>query len=167
MIVGINLETERESSVAVLGENLDIYSVETNEDIVEALPEEVQIVAVNAPIEPVEGLTEQEEELIEEGFQFTPSTQNKDLNRRAVHLKQLMFEKGFEAELIRFDEMVSSRELAIDGDQALESYGIDTSSIENAGEFDAVVGAVTGRFYQEDQCRDLGVQVPEGIKENT
>jgi len=167
MIAGINLETEGRSSIAVMGEKLEIHSAKTNEEIIQALPEDVQIVAVNAPIEPVEGLSEKEEELIEEGFQFAPSTQNRDLNRRAVHLKQLMFEKGLDAEFIRFDEMISSEELAIDGDQALEGYGVDTSVIGDADEFDAVIGSVTARFYQQDQCRDLGVQVPEGIEQNT
>lgn len=167
MIAGLNLDTENESILAILGENLEILSLESNEEIVEALNEGVKVLAVNAPIEPVEGMTDKEEELVDEGYQFSPSTHNKDLNRRAVHLKQLLLEKGVEIELIRFDSMITSKELAIDGDQALESYGVDTSEIHGVDEFDAVLGAVTARFYQQDQCKDLGIQIPEAIKENT
>lgn len=167
MIAGLNLNTEGESHLAILDEELELSSFETNEEIVDSLPEKVKILAVNAPIERVEGLTEKEEELMEEGYQFTPSTHNVDLNRRAVHLQQMLFEKGKEVEIIRFDPMITSKELAIDGDSALESYGIDTESIDSAGVFDAVLGAITARFYQQDQCKDLGIQIPENINQNT
>lgn len=167
MIAGLNLNTEGESQLALLGEEVKLLKCDTNEDIVNNLPEEVSILAVNAPVEKVEGLTEKEEELMEEGYQFTPSTHNVELNRRSVHLQQMLFEKGREVEVIRFDSMITSKELAIDGDQALESYGIDTSNIDSSGAFDAVLGAITARFYQQDQCRDMGIQIPENINQNT
>ncbi|MFP4229696.1 MAG: hypothetical protein ACLFRK_00985 [Candidatus Nanohaloarchaea archaeon] len=165
MIAGLNLTTGK-SFLAKLGDGLEIIEVETNEDIAEEL-EDVEVLAVNASFKPVEGLSDDEEDLVEEGYSFSPSTNETDLNRRAVHLKQLLFEKGLEVELIRFDEMITSRELAIGGDQALESYGIDTSEITCSEEFDAVLGAVTARFYQQDQCRDLGVQIPEALNQKT
>ena len=167
MIAGLNLKTEGESFIAILDDELELLSVETNEEIVDNLPEELQILAVNAPLERVEGLTDKEEELMEEGYQFTPSTHETDLNRRAVHLQQMLFEKGMEVEVIRFDSMLTSKELAIDGDSALESYGIETEGINSAEDFDAVLGAITARFYQQDQCKDLGIQIPENINQNT
>lgn len=167
MIAGLKLNVNEDSFLALLDDNLEIIQVGTNEEIVDNLPEDVKILAVNAPLEKVKGLTDKEEELMEEGYQFTPSTHNVDLNRRAVHLQQMLFEKGREIEVIRFDPMITSKELAIEGDSALESYGIDTSEIKSAGAFDAVLGAITARFYQQEQCRDLGIQIPENINQNT
>lgn len=163
MIAGLNLKTDGECKLAVLGDELEIIDVETNMDIVGALSEKAAIVAVNAPLETGEGLSEKEEELIDEGHIFSPSTQNKKLKRRALHLKQLFIENGVEAELIRFDPMITSKELAIDSDKALESYGISSTDISGADEFDAVLGAVTARFYEENQCDDLGVQIPKPL----
>jgi len=164
MIAGLYLKTDMESKLAVLDKKLNITSLDTNQDIIDALPEEVDVLAVNAPLESGKGLSEKEEELIDEGYMFSPSTQNKRLNQRALHLKQLMVENGLHAELIRFDPMITSKELAIDGDKALESYGVSSEGISGADEFDAVLGAVTARFYQENQCEDFGVQVPEPLK---
>jgi len=165
MIAGVNLKTEGESKLAVLGKELIITSLDTNQEILEALPEEVEVLAVNAPLENGKGLSEKEEELIDEGHMFSPSTHNKRLNRRALHFKQLMSENRLATELIRFDPMITSKELAIDGDNALESHGVSSKKISNAEEFDAVLGAVTARFYQEGQCSDFGVQVPEPLKD--
>ena len=61
--------------------------------------------------------------------------------------------------------MITGRELAIDSDEGLEGYGIDSSGIESAQEFDAVLGAVTARFYQQGQVREMAVSVPEPVKE--
>ena len=165
MIAGLNLTTEGESKLAILSDEIEINSLETNQDIVEALEEDIDVLAVNAPLTQEKGLTEKEEELVDEGHMFSPSTQNKKLTRRALHLKQLMFENGLEVEIVRFDPMVTSKELAIDGDGALESYGIDSSNISSSKEFDAVLGAVTARFYQEGQCEDFGIQVPSPLSE--
>jgi len=165
MIAGLNLSTEGESKLAILSDETRIISMDTNEEIMEAIPEKVDILAVNAPLNPGEGLTEKEEELVDEGHQFSPSTQNKTLGRRAMHLKQLMAQNKPNIEFIRYDPMLTSKELAIDGDDALKSYGISIDSISSSSEFDAVLGAVTARFYQEGACEDLGVQVPTSFEE--
>lgn len=165
MIAGLNLKTDGDCQLAVFGDELEIFNLEKNMDIVEALPSEVSVMAVNAPLESGEGLSEKEEELVEEGHIFSPSTQNTDLERRAMHLKQLIFEQGVEVELVRFDPMITSKELAIDGDKALEGYGVPSGDISTADEFDAVLGAVTARFYEQDQCEDLGIQVPNPLNE--
>lgn len=168
MIAGVNLRTDGVSKMAVLGdEEIEILDIDSNMDIVEALNEDVSVIAVNAPLTADEGLSEGEEELIDEGYRFSPSTHNTDLKRRAMHLKQLFVEEGVESELIRFDPMITARELAIDGDQAVESYGVDSSDISGSDEFDAVIGAITARFYEKNQVKDLGIQVPEPLRQNT
>jgi len=164
MTVGINLKKDGETKVAILGDGTKIISAESNKDIVDALDSNSNIIAINAPLIKSDGLSDKEEELIDEGYSFSPSTHNKVLHRRALHLKQLLFEEGVEAEVIRFDPMITSQELAIDGDQALNSYGVSSSDIDNADEFDAVLGAITARFYEQNQCQDYGVQVPTPLR---
>ncbi len=68
--------------------------------------------------------------------------------------------------LIRFEPHITAGELAIHGDDGLESYGIDTSGIRSAEQFDAALGAVTARFYQQNQARDIGIIVPENMEED-
>jgi len=167
MIAGLNLKTDGDCQLAVFGDELEIFDVETNMDIIEALPSEATVVAVNAPLDESKGLSEKEEDLVEEGHIFSPSTQNTELKRRALHLKQLFIENGVGAELVRFDPMITSKELAIEGDKALESYGVPSDGISSADEFDAVLGAVTARFYEENQCEDFGIQVPKPLNQNT
>jgi hypothetical protein len=104
-----------------------------------------------------------EKELEDKGYSYVPPSMNENLNRRARHLKQLLKEKGKSFDIIRYDPMITSRELAIDGDQGLESLGIDPSEIDGSQDFDAVLGAVTSRFYDQDQFEDYGIVIPEPI----
>ena len=160
-IAGLYL-TEEECKLAVLDDGLEILTLETNEDILEHL-NEVNVLAVNAALKTGRELDEVEEELQEEGYIFSPGENDETLRRRAAHLNQLIKQKGLNTELIRYDPMITSKELAIDGDQALESMGVDPENIESSHEFDAALGAVTARFYQQDQFEDLGVIVPEAL----
>lgn len=168
MIAGIMLSDNENvnSEVAFLGDELELFSLETNQEIVEKLREHSpDIVAINSANElPRDQLSEQEEDLKEEGFNFTPSHTESKKIKRLQALKAFMRREMTERpEFIRFDPHITAEELAIDGDKALNSYGIESSDINSARAFDAVLGSITARFYQQEQFRDLGVIVPQNL----
>lgn len=158
-----------ESSVAFLSDEIESFTVDSNKEIVELVKErKPDIIAVNTSLEERRRLSDGEEELQEEGFIFTPAKDDVKRVRRfqsfKAHLAQEL--SGDELpEYIRFDPVISGRELAIDSDDAFEGYGVNPSDIDSAAEFDAALGAVTARFFQENQVRDLSVSVPEPIRE--
>jgi hypothetical protein len=172
MLCGINFaeDDSSDSGVAFLGDELETFSVESNEEIIELVEERTpKIIAVNTGMQERESLSDGEEELQEEGHIFTPAQHDTQRVRRFEAFKGLLQRKlpGEEIpEFIRFDPVISGRELAIDTDSALESYGVDASGIESSAEFDAALGAVTARFYQQEQTEEMGVQVPESLHED-
>ncbi|MFB6208096.1 MAG: hypothetical protein ABEJ69_01990 [Candidatus Nanohaloarchaea archaeon] len=165
----LSSEPEKDCSVAFLGDELETFSVKTNEEIVELVMErKPDVVAVDAGGEEApEEFTENEEALKDEGYVFTPHSHQNEKRKRLEALKNQLFkEMGAEQpEFIRFDPQISSEELAIHGDSGLESLSVDTSDIESAEEFDAVLGAVTARFYTQNNVRDMGIIIPEGFTE--
>jgi len=174
MIAGLILKstTEEESQLAFLGEKLECVKASKNSEIVEEIKtRKPDVVAVNAGME--EGrqeLTQKEEELKEEGYNFTPTSHDVKRTRRTEALKSQIFNKmgGPDSpQIIRFDPHITADELALHGDESLESIGVDTSNIESAEQFDAALGAVTARFYQQNQFEDLGVIVPEPVDEQS
>lgn len=170
MIAGLILKDniEEESQIAFMGEEVETFSVNENPELVDLIEEyEPELIAANVGLEQSqEELTKQEKELQEEGFIFTPNSHREKTVKRLETLKaQIVHQTGLQIDFIRFEPQISAKELAIDSDQALESYGVDTSSINSVGGFDAVIGAVTSRFYQENQYQDLGVVVPEAVRE--
>ena len=170
MIAGLILSKTEElnSELAFLGDELETFSLEKNPEMVEKIKEfEPEIIAVDSANEsPREEYSEDEEELREEGYSFTPSnTESKKIKRLQALKAVLKRDMEEPPKFIRFDQHITAEELAIDGDKALKSYGIDPSEIDSARQFDAVLGAVTARFYQQDQYRDLGVIVPQGLDE--
>lgn len=168
MIVGLILSDNEQlnSEIALLGDELEVYSLETNQEIVEKITElEPEVVAVNSAGEVTrEELSEQEEELKEEGYSFTPSRTESKKVKRFQGLKTLIKREMLDApDFIRFDPHITAEELAIDGDKALDAYGVKTSDINSARQFDAVLGSITARFYQQEQYQDLGVVVPQSL----
>ncbi|MFB6180807.1 MAG: hypothetical protein ABEJ93_02930 [Candidatus Nanohalobium sp.] len=173
MIAGLILKKtiEEESKIAFLkDEETVISSVSTNQDLVEEIGKHSpEVIAVDVGMKQgPEEYTEEEEELREEGHVFTPNShQEKTVERLKALEKHLQHSKGLQPDFIRFEPQITAKELAIDGDQALESLGVETESIGSAEEFDAVLGAVTARFYQEGQSTEKGVVVPESMREET
>lgn len=168
MIAGLVLEdkTDKESFAAFLDDDLECFSFMDNGEILDLMEErEPELIVANVGLEQSgEELTKDEKQLKENGFVFTPNSHREKVVKRLDALKnQLMHQRGLKPEFIRFDPQISASELAIDGDRALEGYGINPSDIDSAGEFDAVIGCITGRFYQENQFQDLGVIVPKSI----
>lgn len=168
MIAGLILSDEEQldSEIALLGDELEVYSLETNQEIVEKITElEPEVVAVNSAGEVTrEELSEQEEDLKEEGYSFTPSRTESKKVKRLQGLKTLIKREMLDApDFIRFDPHITAEELAIDGDKALDAYGVEPSDIDSARQFDAVLGSITARFYQQEQFQDLGVVVPQSL----
>ncbi len=168
MIAGLILSDKEqlESELALLGDELEIYSLETNQEIVEKIDElKPDVIAVNSAGEITrEKLSDQEEDLKDEGYSFTPSrTESKKIKRLQALKAILNRDMTDSPDFIRFDPHITADELAIDGDNALNSYGIEPSDINSARQFDAVLGCITARFYQQDQFQDLGVVVPRNL----
>lgn len=169
MIAGMIItdsEDEKSSLAFLEDEKTDTYSLESTEDIIELIvSKEPEILAVDAETEVSrKKLTDGEEKLKEEGYSFIPSSNERKKVERVMAIERsINHQMERPPELIRFDPFISSRELALDGDQSLESLGIDTSNIESAREFDAVTGAVTARFYSQNQYNESGVVIPESI----
>jgi len=169
MIAGLILKDnlEEDSQIAFLGDKIESFSVTENSELVELIEEyEPEVIAANVGLEqPAEELSKDEQDLKDEGHIFTPDSHREKTVKRLQTLKaQITHETGLQPNFIRFEPQISAKELAIDGDKALEGYGVDASDIGSVGEFDAVVGAVTARFYQENQYEDLGVVVPEPVR---
>lgn len=170
MIAGLVLTDteEEESHLAFLDEDsLETVSLKDTGEIVDTIVEKKpEIVAANCGTE-LSGrqLTKKEEELKEEGHSFTPSSvEKKKVERLRAIERSVQHHMGKPSEFIRFDPRISSEELSLHGDKDLSSLGIDPSGITSSRQFDSVVGAVTARFYSENQFEDLGVIVPQGLE---
>ncbi len=162
MIAGVKL-TEKNCYLAVLGDELQTYSFEDNVDLADSLAD-VDVIALDTAWDQSRQVQQDEEKLIEEGFSFIPAEMEPELVKRADHLVKLLKHKNLGSEFIRYDPAITSEALAIHSEEALESLGLDVSSISNTGEFDAVLGAVTARFYQEEQFEDIGIVIPKSLK---
>lgn len=159
--------TDKKSHAAFLGDELKTFSVDTNEELLELIDRyEPRVIAFNVGTETsMKEFNKKEEELKEEGHSFMPTSHEPRRSKRLEALKTRIIHSADEKpEIIRFEPHITADELALHGDSGLESLGVDPSGIENAGEFDAVLGAVTSRFYSQNQFEDLGVIVPEAIE---
>ncbi|MFB6159343.1 MAG: hypothetical protein ABEJ95_06865 [Candidatus Nanohalobium sp.] len=167
MIAGLILsdDVEKECSMAFLGEDLETCKLTTNEEIVEKVEEkEPEVLAVDVGTEQsAQELTKKENKLKEEGHIFTPNSYQKRKVERMQSLERhLNHVMGGQVEIIRFEPQITAQELVIDSEDDLEALGVE-GDIGSAEEFDAVLGAVTARFYSQGQFQDLGVVVPENL----
>ena len=161
---------ETDSNLAFLGDDVEVFSVESNEEIIELVAERTpRIVAVNTGLKEMKRLSDGEEELKEEGHIFTPSQHDTKKVRRFQAFKGLLERKVSGDEIpdfIRFEPVLTGKALAIDSDSALESYGVDSSEINSSGEFDAVLGVVTARFYDQGQADESDIVVPNPLEKD-
>lgn len=171
MISGLILTNteEKDSRLAFLSDETQTFSLKTNKEIIEKIKEfEPDVLAANVGVDQSrKDLTKDEEDLIEEGYSFTPSSAEPKKVKRLQAL-QAVLARDMETppDLIRFDPFITSKELALDGDKALSSIGIDSKSVDSSKEFDALLGAITARFYQQNQFEDYGVVVPKNLNED-
>ncbi|QGA80546.1 hypothetical protein [Candidatus Nanohalobium constans] len=167
MIAGVILSNslDKDSKIAFLGDELETFSVETNQEIVDLVEEkQPEIIAFDVGTEqgPKE-FTKAEQELQDEGYIFTPNShQERKVERLQSLEKHLKHQLDYIPEIIRFEPQITAEELMLDGEDALKSIGIE-GDISGAKEFDAVLGAVTARFYSQDQFEEMGVVVPENL----
>ena len=167
MIAGIKLSSSEEeiSGVAFLEDEVESRSLKTDEEILEILKEkEPEIIAFSVKLtspERGEEYREGEEELIEEGYSPVPYglADTKKLQERAQSLRARL--KGLEAQFIECDSMITCEVLDITGDVDLKSYGLETKEIENTMEFEAVVIALTGLFFQRGDYEDHDIIIPD------
>lgn len=170
MIAGLILtdSEEVESALAFISDETSSCSLKDTTEIIEELKEKNPVlVAVDVGLEQrKDELTAQEEKLKEKGYNFTPThTETKKVKRLQAVKGVLERDMEEPPTFIRFDPFITSKELAIDEEQGFESYGVDTDCLGSANEFDAMLGAVTARFYQQNQYQELGVIVPNTLEE--
>ena len=171
MIAGVLLSDtlDKDSKIAFLDDELDVFSVENNSDIVELFEEfRPEIVAFDVGAEQgMKEFTQSEQELQEEGFIFTPNShQEKKVERLQSLEKHVKHKLDYVPNFIRFEPQITAEELMLDGEDALSSLGVE-GDINGAKEFDAVLGAVTSRFYSQGQFDEYGVVVPKSLDEET
>ena len=167
MIAGVILSDslDRETRVAFLDDELDVHSVETNAEIVELLDEyQPEVIAFDVGTDQgKDEFTSDEQDLQDEGYIFTPNShQEKKVERLQSLEKHIKHKLGYIPEFIRFEPQITARELMLDDEEALSSIGVE-GDIDGAREFDAVLGAVTARFYSQGQYEEYGVVVPESL----
>jgi predicted nuclease with RNAse H fold len=111
-----------------------------------------------------EGFREGEEDMVEEGHAFLPAEMHdNDEMERALFLKNSLQRSGFMHEVIECRPMVSAEVLGIQGDDELGDLGVPTEGIRNMREFEAVVAAVTAKFYANDRFEEKGFIVPKRL----
>ncbi|MFB6145314.1 MAG: hypothetical protein ABEJ99_02290 [Candidatus Nanohaloarchaea archaeon] len=171
MIAGLVLtdNEEEDSALAFVSDDkVETFSIKDTQEIVEKIKEKgPEILAADIGLEQRgEDLTHQEEELKEKGYSFTPThTETKNVKRLQAIKAVLDRDMEMPPNFIRFDPFITAEELAIDEENGFESYGIDTSDLSSAKEFDALLGAVTARFYEQNQFTELGVVIPGKVEE--
>lgn len=169
MIAGLILKDAPgvECGLAFLGDELETFSVESNEEIIELLDEKnPDILAVDISDETsLKEFNKGESDARESGHIFTPVSHEGEKVKRFEALKAGCRQAlGQDCpEFIRFEPQITADELAVHGDDGLRSFGVDTEGIHSADEFDAVLGAITARFYQQNQFEDMGIVVPQNF----
>lgn len=107
-----------------------------------------------------------EEELIKEGYSILPQEmRNRRLLERAEFLCNSIKRSGVGSTIIESNPGLVAKKLGITGDRQLEAYGVDTSDVENVYEFDALLLALTARFYAEDEYEDKDIILPKSLDE--
>jgi len=168
---GIKVSGERETpcGLAFLSDDVETFSETDDEQILKLIEErQPKIIAFSTSMQrsrPGEGFSEDEDELVDEGHSFLPRGMvDKDEIERAIFLRDSIKRLSFIPEMIECRPAVTMEALDIEGDADLEDFGIETSSIHNTQEFDAVLAAVTAKFYANDRFKEKGFVVPEQLE---
>ncbi|MDY6777789.1 MAG: hypothetical protein SVU32_03925 [Candidatus Nanohaloarchaea archaeon] len=160
-------DEDQRCGLAFLSDRVETFS-ETDDDRILELIEERRpaVIAFTAPLnEPgIEGFREDEEELVDEGYRFLPpDLRDRDEMERTQFMMNAIKRLGFMPEVIECRPKITADILDIEGDDDLEEFGVETGAIHNMTEFEAVLAAITAKFYENDQFRDKGVIVPEEV----
>lgn len=162
-------DKETPCGIAFLSDSVDTFSETDDEEILELVEEHrPAIIAFSTPLRgPVKekGFNEDEEELVDEGHSFLPrSMMDKKELERAVFLKNSIKRLGITPDFIECRPLVTSDVLDVNGDEDLEDLGVTTGAIHNTQEFDAVLAAITAKFYANDQYEEKGFIVPKEME---
>lgn len=107
-----------------------------------------------------------EKELVEDGHSMLPTgMRDRRLLERAEFLSNSIKRSGLGSTIIESNPKLVAKKLDVSGDRKLEAYGIDTTDIENVYEFDAVLLALTAKFFDEDQYEDKDIILPKSLDE--
>lgn len=159
---------ERPCGVAFLSERLETFSETDDGRVLELIEErEPKVVAFSTPlkrVKPGTEFSEEEEELVKEGRRFLPrGMMNKDETERAIFLRDSVKRLTFIPQMIECRPEVTAQVLGIEGDEDLERLGVPAEEIHNTAEFDAVLAAVTAKFYANDRFEEKGFIVPKKL----
>lgn len=166
MIAGIKLSSSEEkiSGVAFIDKKVSSYSLKEDKEILELIkrkdPEIVVFTVKLTSPERDEEYREGEEELIDEGYSPAPYgiQDTRILQERAKSLRSKL--RDSEIDFIECDPEISCDILEISGDVDLETYGLNTNNIDNVYEFEAVIAALTGLFYERNDFEDHDIIIP-------
>lgn len=117
----------------------------------------VDIAAVNSALRARSNLTDIEEQATKSGHSLTPGYMNSKRTARARDLVRLLKP---ETDVIRYVPQASMDSLLAYEDDDLESLGVETGPLQDSGDFEAALGAVTARLYSQGQFKDQGIIVP-------
>jgi len=169
---GLVLSGDRQTpcGVAFLGEGLETFTETDDERILEFIEDRrPTVVAFTVPTDGSnvqEGFREDEQEMVEEGHSFLPpSMHDKAELERALFLRNSLQRLGFLHDVIECRPMISAEVLGVEGDQELEDLGVPTEDIRTMREFEAVLAAVTAKFYANDQYEEKDFIVPKRLEE--
>lgn len=171
MIAGIILSDSRgkDSKIAMLEDETVSCRTVDDEELSKILQENsFELIAVDAGSEMnKDELTSEEEDLKDEGFNFTPTFMQKSKTNRLGNLKSFIVaqlgEEEEPPEWIRFSPHITAEELAVSSDKDITSYGLTLEDVGSAEEFDAVLGVLTAVFYKKNSYSDKGMIVPENV----
>lgn len=152
--------------VAFLSDKVECFSETEDRDILELIKErKPDIIAFNTPLKASktdQKFREGEQDLIDEGFSFLPrSMHNKHKLERTEFMKNTLKREVPQAEIIECRPMITAEVLDVEGDEDLENLGIETEEIHSTIEFEALLAAITAKYYANEMYRDKGFILPE------
>jgi len=107
-----------------------------------------------------------EEELIADGYSMLPTAmRDRRLLERAEFLSNSIKRSGIGATIIESNPRLVAERLDIGGDTELKAYGVETEDIDGVREFDALLLALTAKFFDEDKAVDKDIIIPETLDE--
>jgi len=161
-------DAETRCAVAFLSDELETFTEKDDQRLLELIEERTpMVVAFTVPPEGSnvqEGFRENEKDMVEEGHRFLPpEMRDNDEMERALFLKNSLQRSGFMHEVIECRPTISAEVLDIQSDDELEDLGVPTEGIHNMTEFEAVLAAVTAKFYANDRYEEKGFIVPKRL----
>ncbi|MDY6789098.1 MAG: hypothetical protein SVV03_03995 [Candidatus Nanohaloarchaea archaeon] len=152
--------------VAFISDELECFSEKEDKRILEMVADrKPEVVAFTTPLKAdhkLKGFSDEEEELVDEGYSFLPRDMHDQAEmERTEFMKNSLKRHAPESEIIECRPMVTAEILGIEGDPDLEDLGMNTENIHSTTEFEAVLAAITAKYYANNMYRDKGFVVPK------